>query len=137
MSQQIKFRAIDQFSDDFVFGQGFFVDSDNEQGYITTGVERHHCIKKDTINQFTMLNDVENVEIFQNDIVEFTYLNEYKVVGIVSLNKFGHSEIQAVKVTKSGIDSRMDFKNGLTFHIENATKGKVIGNVYQNFELIS
>jgi len=135
MSQQIKFRAIDQFSDDFVYGQGFFVDSDNEQGYITNGVERHHCVKKDTISQFTMLNDVENVEIFQNDIVEFTYLNEYKVVGIVNLNKFGHSEVQAVKVkvTKSG----MDFKNGLSFHIENATKGKVIGNVYHNFELIS
>lgn len=137
MLQQIKFRAIDQFTDNFIFGQGFFIDSDNNQGYITNGVDRHHCVKKDTVNQFILLKDSNDEEVYLNDIVEFTYLNEYDVVGIVNLNKFGQSEIQATKVTKKGIDARMDFKNGLSFHIENVIKGKLAGNVYHNFQLIS
>lgn len=137
MLQQLKFRAIDQFTDDFIFGQGFFIDSDNNQGYITNGVDRHHCVKKDTVNQFIFLKDSNEEEVYQNDIVEFTYLNEYDVVGIVNLDKFGHSVIQATKVTKKGIDARMDFKNGLSFHIENVINGKVVGNVYHNFQLVS
>ena len=65
---EIKFRALDQFSDSWIYGQAFFVDSDNDQGYIANGISDHHCVKAESAGQYTGVNDSNGVEIFVGDI---------------------------------------------------------------------
>lgn len=89
-----------------------------------------------TVSQWTGLLDSQENRIYENDIVEFVYLQIYKVIGVVNLNQWGHSQVEAKIVTMNGTNSRKDFKNGLDFHIENAVKGKVIGNIFDNAELL-
>lgn len=89
-----------------------------------------------TASQWTGLLDSQETRIYENDIVEFVYLKIYKVVGVVNLSQWGHSQVEAKIVTMNEIDSRNDFKYGLDFHIENAVKGKVIGNIFDNAEIL-
>ena len=89
-----------------------------------------------TASQWIGLLDSEENRIYENDIVEFVYFNIYRVIGLVTLNQWGHSHIQAAIVTMNGTEAKKDFKHGLDFHIENAVKGKVIGNYFDNPELL-
>lgn len=89
-----------------------------------------------TASQWTGLLDSKGNRIYENDIVEFIYINIYKVVGVVNLNQWGQSQVLAKIVTKNGLEVITDFKYGLEFHIENATKGTVIGNIFDNAELL-
>ena len=88
--ETIKFRAIDQFGEDFIYGQAFFIDSDNGQGYISDGIDKHHCVKKETAGQSTGLKDKNKKgnEVYEDDCFEIIFWDvdkdkEIKVTGVV------------------------------------------------------
>jgi len=77
-----------------------------------------------TASQYIGLLDLEENRIYENDIVEFVYcpqsLNE-KIVGKISRDQWGCPVVDNGKAL---------------YHIENATKGKIIGNILDNPELL-
>lgn len=84
----------------------------------------------ETVGQFTGLLDKNGTEVYEGDVVRFTYSYEkrgyYTIVsntyiGIITLNKFYHSCIM------NGKDE---------YHIENIRNGEVIGNIHDNPELL-
>lgn len=140
MKRVLKFRAIDQFSDEFIYGQAFFIDKDNNQGYISNGIDRHHCVKKETICQFTGLKDTKGNEIYENDIVTLE-IKGYgmKPVHIPFLIVFNVDGFQGCNLLKK----KKDFVNGTflkqprRFNYKEWNKLRVIGNIYHNPELIN
>lgn len=87
----------------------------------------------ETVGQFTGLCDCDGKEIYEGDLVEFTYkkLNKYgsafsttqKVIGEVATDEYGNHYISSCN---------------LAFHISNIIerKAKAIGNIHDNPELL-
>lgn len=77
-----------------------------------------------TASQWLGLLDSEENRIYENDIVEFIYcpksLNE-KVIGKIDRDEWGCPCVNNGKAL---------------YHIQNATYGKVIGNIFDNAELL-
>lgn len=90
-------------------------------------------VDPDTVGQFTGLHDANGKEIYEGDLVEFTYkkLNKYgsafsttqKVIGEVATDEYGNHYISSCN---------------LAFHISNIIerKAKAIGNIHDNPELL-
>ena len=112
----IKFRAIDEFSDQFIYGQAFFVDSDNGQGYLSDGIDRHQLVKKETVGQFTGLTDKTGKDIYEGDIVKRIYKYEvaWKNGGFYLRQKNKYH----LTITNLGADF------------------EIIGNIHENPELL-
>jgi uncharacterized phage protein (TIGR01671 family) len=83
----------------------------------------------DSAGQFTGLFDKNGNEIYEGDIVKFSYgyRNEF-FVGQVATNKYYNF---CLKVSEAKIVEKWGRKFRLCteFHIENAVKGEIIGNV--------
>lgn len=125
--KQILFRAIDEFSDEFIIWQSFFIDSDNDQGYIADGISDHHPVKKETVGQFIGLLDKNGNMIFDGDILDNSLVikwnNLHNCWGYFSKNGF-KSEILSEHQDEKG--------NFIHAHINK----KIIGNIHQNPELL-
>jgi uncharacterized phage protein (TIGR01671 family) len=75
------------------------------------------------VMDFTGLKDKNEVEIYEGDILSFTYQkNERK--GVVTIEKYYHFILK----------TNEKFFN--LYHIENAETGIIIGNIYENPELL-
>lgn len=64
---EYKFRAIDEFSDDFIYAPAFFVSPDNDQGYLAYDIDKHYLVKKDTVGVFIGKTDRNGVDVYEND----------------------------------------------------------------------
>ena len=83
--------------------------------------------------QFTGLKDMRGNDIYEGDIIDFIYnpkcLNK-NFRGVVELDECYHSIIRVNNVPA-------DWGCRGIFHIENAMNGEVIGNIYENPELLN
>jgi len=121
---------------------------DNEwtQGYYCrygwTGKEKEYIIpdyasalygvevESNTVGQYTGLTDKNGVKIFEGDIVEYEIGDRLRI-GRVFFSDFRSSF--SVTVGKSGSDV---INNDLFHYIQNGNSVTVIGNIYDNPELI-
>jgi hypothetical protein len=127
--RQTKFRAMDQFSDSWVYGQAFFVDQDNGQGYISNGISRHELVRKETVGEYAGRKDNSGEEIYEGDVFCLPSGPNYFVVfkdGLFCLERITQRtgiegyDIQPFPVVEAGSDNFV-----------------IAGNVYENPELLS
>lgn len=102
----------------------------DERNAVIFSADEIAAVNPETVGQFTGLLDKNGTEVYEGDVVRFTYTYEkrgyYTIVsntyiGIITLNKFYHSCIM------NGKDE---------YHIENIRNGEVIGNIHDNPELL-
>lgn len=141
MKRTIKFRGKDTFKSQF-FPQRWLYGTP-----VQDGDETWMCVKKEdkgivsikvvssTIGQFTGHTDCNGKEIYEGDIIS-SPLNSVVIV------KFGYKEH---RVRHHGVDDSFaaygwiaeNIQNGITDFLDNEIlQGKVIGNIYDNPELI-
>ena len=116
MNREIKFRGKTK-TGQWVFG---YLHKDSEGTYILTEEDVYDVIPE-TVGQFTGLHDKNETEVYEGDIIDFTYqcLKE-QFTGIVGLNGYNHSCIIVPNIPS-------DYGSN-EFHIENITNGEVIGS---------
>ena len=79
---------------------------------------------KFAVNQYTGLKDNKGVEIYENDIVEFEG-------GVFLVSHDDENACYALKTMRRG-----ELKNDRNFNGHAASVCKVVGNIYQNGELL-
>lgn len=103
-------------------------DESDERNTVIFSADEIAAVNPETVGQFTGMLDKNGTEVYEGDVVRFTYSYEkrgyYTIVsntyiGIITLNKFYHSCIM------NGKDE---------YHIENIRNGEVIGNIHDNPE---
>lgn len=71
--KKIQFRAIDEFGDDFIYAPAFFIDTDNNQGYVAWGISNHLHVKKETVGQYVGIKDKNGADYYFTDIVKIEH----------------------------------------------------------------
>ena len=120
--EEIKFRGSKFSSNEFVYGNLIQSKQSNPiicainnnsvfmpQGTITGWA---FTVKSDSVSRYIGLRDKNGTELYLYDAVKFDYCEQKDVIGMISLNKWGHSMIL--------VDDK-------EYHIENAVKGVRIG----------
>lgn len=124
MKREIKFRAIDQYMDDFIYFKAFLYDAPRKQHRAILGIETYsmdtHDIKGETISQYTGLKDKHGKEIYEGDIVMFD------LIGLDDQHP-----------PEKGLKGQVKCQNigCLTFdgwNYEFCTNIEVVGNIYEN-----
>ncbi|MBD5240499.1 MAG: hypothetical protein HDS59_00200 [Barnesiella sp.] len=139
--RQIKFRAKDTFKSEF-FPQRWLYGTpvqDGDDMWMCVKVEDKGIVSvkvdPSTLGQFTGLTDCNGKEIYEGDIIS-SPLNYVVIV------KFGYKEH---RVRHHGVEDSFaaygwiaeNIQNGITDFLDNEIlQGKVIGNIYDNPELL-
>lgn len=124
--REIKFRGYNEFEKRWVYGYGLhqsiFIDG-SSNAYVTASIREVFIVDKESAGQYTGIKDKNGVEIYEGDIVETTRgLNH--IIGAVIYRKASWY-IQS----KEGYNVRL-------ISIFSTAENKIIGNVYENKELL-
>ncbi len=145
--REINFRAIPLFGESFVFGS--LIIELNERGEDTYIIRRYEngrvCyfeVKKETIGQYTGLKDKNSVEIYEGDIVNFQHIDDYGYMTNVFQNGFYRGVVKwgghypAFDIFDIKDNSTFGFDCNI-FSMESDIVIEVIGNIYENKELLN
>lgn len=141
--REIKFRAWDKVEQDFIYGEplfGFFPSVGESEENFKSFNENYNLM------QYTGLKDKNGKEIYEGDIVEVQHLpvsrNENKILGFIERdNKFYTQNIVEWVETGFIFIRTPKFKKcrpvySRSFITKNEKYFKVIGNIYENKELL-
>lgn len=165
--KEIKFRGYSTTTNECVYG---CLVSNNEKSYIICDFDVDSMdgenfdwfatdwyeVDKETVGQYTGLKDINRVEIYEGDIVEFTYDNhvggfylEEQIKGVVEWQGIGYG----LKVIKTKMHPNLPRQvDGLDvvyesyepneyyplyqFKIECEDQFEILGNIYENKDLL-
>ena len=131
--REIKFRGKDLLGKwrygDFIQEKWKSILNTNEKAYMIKKDKRAWTVDKETLGQYTGLKDKNGVEIYEGDIVKIN--NDYEKYGINA------GEIYQVYFKSGGYRLLPKYcKEALGYWLENGEDFVVIGNIYDNPELL-
>ena len=127
--REIKFRAWDKVdgiwcSYKIIDGRVYFLDTDTGLWYTK--------YRDFDLMQYTGVTDINNVEIYEGDIVEISKETSYlKDTAIVKFDKYSASFVLVVKDDDCGYLSY-----NFSSHYDKIISYKIIGNIYENKDLL-
>lgn len=127
MTREIKFRAWDKVDRiwcnyKIIDGRVYFLDTDTGLWYTK--------YKDFDLMQYTGIKDINNVEIFEGDIVEMSKENsDFKEIGVV---KFDENKASFLLITQ---DNDYEYL-GYDFSYYDKMSYKIIGNIYEHKDLL-
>ena len=130
MNRKIKFRAWDKVKQiwcNYKIDDGTVYFMDNDTGCLY----RNYPGKYENFDlmQYTGIKDINNVEIFEGDIVKLSKENsDFKEIGIV---KFDENKASYVLETQDD-----DISYNISYYNYHKVHYRVIGNIYENKELL-
>lgn len=103
-----------------------------DEWYISNkaGISTAYQVRPETIGQFTGLTDKNGVKIFEGDIVE------YETGKKVRIGRVFFSDFRASFSVTAGKNGSARINNDLFNYIQSRSSVIVIGNIYENPELI-
>ena len=135
-NSRFNFRAIPLFGESFVFGS--LIIEPNERGEDTYTIRRYEngrvCyfeVKKETIGQYTGLKDKNGVEIYEGDLLQSFY-DDGEIHEVI-----WHEESASFRVA-TYLDNRHGGSFAELFFMDDIHENcnKIIGNIYENTELL-
>ena len=124
MKREISFRGKSKSTGEWVFGNLFDKDTKGRT-HIGTTVRRCFDIDPETVGQFTGMTDKNGTKIFEGDIVRHIDTTRH-VVEVVNSEVYFDTEM---------LKFRFRYSNEL-FHRQFNNEFEVIGNIYDNKELL-
>lgn len=124
--RDILFRAKSVATNEWQYGY-FAKEYDVGQIYLGNG---HECVHEDTLCQYTGLTDKNGVKIFEGDIVE------YKTGDKLRIGRVFFSDFRASFSVTAGKNGNARINNDLYHYIQYGNSVGVIGNIYDNPELL-
>ena len=124
MKREISFRGKSKRTGEWVFGNLFDKDTKGRT-HIGTTVRRCFDIDPETVGQFTGMTDKNGTKIFEGDIVRHIDTTRH-VVEVVNSEVYFDTEM---------LEFGVRYSNEL-FHCKFNNEFEVIGNIYDNKELL-
>lgn len=131
--RKIKFRGIEIDTGDFVYG--YLMHSEQEDTYYIGTAELMTPVKSDTVGQFTGVFDKHGVEVYEGDIVRVIRDSQFvgKCTAIEEIVFIGYiNQLAKYHAIGAVFDNLFEFMFGTTDN----NKGEIIGNIYQNANLL-
>lgn len=129
--REILFRGKEVESSDWYYGDIFHSSMNVDTTRIHDYINRANVeIIPDTLGQFTGLTDKNGTKIFEGDIVE------YEAGGKLRIGRVFFSDFRASFSVTAGKNGSARINNDLFNYIQNRNSVTVIGNIYDNHELI-
>lgn len=137
MSREIKFRAWDaanrrmEYNDFYIHQKTGLCHYFGDSVGVGSSPEFYDCGEEEpALMQFTGLKDKNGIEIYEGDILETPMRNIVEVFWGEKIYRFGRDEVQCFGWMAKKI------KSGQVETLDDSMFGKIIGNIYQNPELI-